>query len=41
MNLGLGQEDALKTAQMAFIANSFDYYDIDKKEVTLWQPHAM
>jgi 5'-3' exonuclease len=37
-NYGLGEEDALKTARMAFILNSYDYYDLDKQEVNLWTP---
>ena len=37
-NLGLGREDALKTAQMAFIANSFDYYNYEKEEGIPLQP---
>ena len=37
-NLGLGQEDALKTAQLAFIANSFDYYNYETEEGVPWTP---
>jgi DNA polymerase-1 len=37
-NLGLGEKEALETARMAFILNSFDYYDIEKQEVKLWEP---
>ena len=37
-NLGLGEAEALKTAQMAFILNSFDYYNYEKEEGIPWTP---
>ena len=37
-NLGLGEIDALKTAQMAFILNDDKYYNRETGVVTLWQP---
>ena len=37
-NLGLGEADALKTAQLAFIANDMKYYNEDKQEGIPWTP---
>ena len=39
-SLGLGEEDALRTARCAFILNDWQYYNLDKQEVKLWQPNG-
>lgn len=38
VNLGLGYDDALLTARMAYILNKEEDYNIETKEIELWQP---